>query len=154
AARAVYAGMWRRRIEPRRARRSVDREARSDPDVRATTSEDARMYSRKRVSLLLLAGACGLLAVPGGSATAAHGTAPKPPSGYTLVPPAAVVAPAGQQVRGRVVCPPGLVPFSGSAAIHSATLLATVNGTFPLGTEWVADVNNAGATDVAFEVDA
>src|SRR3954447_16132825 len=112
------------------------------------------MQSRKLAPVLLLAGACGLLAAPGGSAAAAPGTAARPPRGYTLVSSATVVAQAGTQVRGRVTCPPGLVPFSGSAAIHSVSVQATVNSTFPLGNEWIADVNNAGTTDVTFEVDA
>jgi hypothetical protein len=112
------------------------------------------MPRTRLVAALLLAAGFGVLASPGGSATAAQGIGAKAPRGYTLVSSSDVVVPAGEQTRGRVVCPNGLVPLSGSAAIHSLSVLATVNSTFPLGNEWIADVNNASATDVTFEVDA
>jgi hypothetical protein len=103
------------------------------------------MDSRKPVRWLVLVGGCGLLAAPGASA--------RPPRGYTLVSSQTLVAPAGEQTRGVVPCPAGRVPLSGSAAIHSVSVQASVNSTFPLGDNWIADVNNAGASDVTFEVD-
>jgi hypothetical protein len=104
------------------------------------------MHWRRLVPALVLAGACGALAVPGAAAG--------PPRGYTLVNSSTLVAPAGEQTRGVVTCPIGLVPLSGSAAIHSVSVLASVNSTFPLGSNWIADVNNASGSDVTFEVDA
>jgi hypothetical protein len=112
------------------------------------------MQWRRLVPALGLAGACGLLAAPSVSATAAQAGSARPPRGYTLVGSSTLVAPAGEQTRGVVACPPGLVPLSGSAGIHSTSVLASVNSSFPLGNNWIADVNNASATDVTFEVDA
>jgi hypothetical protein len=103
------------------------------------------MSWRRLGSALVLAGAGVLLVAPGASA--------RPPRGYTLVNSGTIVAPAGEQTRGVVACPIGLVPLSGSASIHSLSVQATVNSTFPLGTNWIADVNNAGASDVTFDVD-
>jgi hypothetical protein len=103
------------------------------------------MDSRKLIPWLALVGAFGLLSAPGASAT--------PPRGYTLVSSPTLVAPAGEQTRGVVTCPAGRVPLSGSAAIHSLSVQASVNSTFPLGDNWIADVDNAGPSDVTFEVD-
>src|SRR3954451_24324977 len=109
------------------------------------------MQWRRLVPALVLAGACGLLAAPAASEAAAKGG---PPRGYTLVNSETLVAPAGEQTRGFVTCPGGRVPLSGSASIHSSSVLASVNSSFPLGNVWIADVNNASATDVTFEGDA
>jgi hypothetical protein len=103
------------------------------------------MDSRKLVPWLVLVGACGLLVAPGASA--------RPPRGYTLVNSPTLVAPAGEQTRGVVSCPAGRVPLSGTAAIHSVSVQVSVNSTFPLGDNWIVDVNNAGPSDVTFEVD-
>jgi hypothetical protein len=103
------------------------------------------MDSRKLVPWLLLVGASGLLVAPQASAS--------PPRGYTLVSSPTLVAPAGEQTRGMVTCPAGRVPLSGSAAIHSLSVQVSVNSTFPFANSWIADVNNAGPTDVTFEVD-
>jgi hypothetical protein len=113
----------------------------------------SRLHWKHLVPALVLVAGYGVLAAPGGSASAAQRAAARPPRGYTIVSSGTIVAPAGEQTRGTVSCPIGLVPLSGSAAIHSVSLGASVNSTFPLGTDWIADVNNAGASDVTFDVD-
>jgi hypothetical protein len=112
------------------------------------------MHARRLVAALVLTGACCLVAAPVGSATTAWSAAPKPPRGYALVTSSTFLAPTGQQTRGAVTCPRGRVPLSGSAAIDSLDPFTSVNGSFPQGRQWVADVDNFSDNDVTFEVEA
>jgi hypothetical protein len=112
------------------------------------------MHMRRLVPALVLGGACGLLAAPGGAAAAARGAALKPPRGYRVVSSTTVFALSGEQTRGLVTCPRGLVPLSGGAHIDSLDPFIGVNSSFPLGNQWVVDVNVFGGADVPFEVTA
>jgi hypothetical protein len=106
---------------------------------------------RRLVIALGLAASCGAMLTPPAGAATTHHAAPRPPRGFTIVNSSDFVAPAGEQTRGFVACPSGLVPLSGSAAIFSVSVLTTVDGSFPVGNDWVVDVNNASASDVTFE---
>src|SRR3954447_778978 len=115
----------KRRIAPCGSRRRFGPEALA-PVCGCCNDGGRSMRWRRLVPALVLAGACGLLAAPAGAATAAQGGAARLPRGYTLVSSDTLVASAGEQTRGVVTCPPGRVPLSGSASIHSLSLLATV----------------------------
>lgn len=82
-------------------------------------------------------------------ASTAQGKAPKK---YTVVETTPFTARTGVQTRGTVTCPVGLLPIGGGAVVQSNSTRATVNSSFPLGNEWVADVNNASGADTTFEV--
>jgi len=61
-------------------------------------------------------------------------------------------AQSGEQSRGTLDCPIGTVPLGGGVVITSNDVHATVNSSFPNGTSWIADVNNASGTATTFRV--
>jgi hypothetical protein len=103
------------------------------------------MHVRGVVPALVLAGVC-VIAVAGG---AVAGPAPR---GYVVVTTPEMTAPAGQQTRGGVACPPGRVPLGGGVFISTSSTLASVNDSFPVDTGWIADVNNANGSATTFQV--
>src|SRR5690349_10727631 len=116
------------------------------------------MNARTLAPALALAGV-SLLAVVGAAAAdgskgphAAAPTASRPPKGFTVVKSGPVVAVSGQQTRGVVACPAGLVPLGGGVSIVSLSTNANVNSSFPRDNGWVADVNNASGATTTFEV--
>ena len=74
------------------------------------------------------------------------------PPGYTVVKSGQLVAVNGQQTRGVVTCPAGLVPLGGGVSIVSLSTLANVNSSFPRDNGWVGDVNNGSGASTTFEV--
>jgi hypothetical protein len=78
--------------------------------------------------------------------------ATKAPRGYLVVRSGSLLAVSGQQTRGVVTCPAGLVPLGGGVSIVSLSTLANVNSSFPRDNGWVADVNNASGASTTFEV--
>jgi hypothetical protein len=78
--------------------------------------------------------------------------ATKLPPGYTVVRSGQLVAVSGQQTRGVVTCPAGLVPLGGGVSIVSFSTLANVNSSFPRDNGWVGDVNNGSGATTTFEV--
>jgi hypothetical protein len=133
------------------------------------------MNARRLVPALALAG-ISLLAVAGAAAAdgskspqlgaPASGAAPgktevthaganlttKLPRGYVVVKSGQLVAVSGQQTRGVVSCPAGLVPLGGGVSIVSLSTLANVNSSFPRDNGWIGDVNNASGAPTTFEV--
>jgi hypothetical protein len=99
--------------------------------------------TRKAAVGLAIAG----LLTAGGAAQAASA-----PPGYTIARQDGFVAHANGQTRGSVTCPPGTVPLSGGAAIFTPSLDNNVNSSFPSGSTWIVDVNDAGPADVQFNV--
>ena len=63
-----------------------------------------------------------------------------------------LVAVNGQQTRGVVTCPAGLVPLGGGVSMASLSTLANVNSSFPRDNGWVGDVNNGSGANTTFEV--
>jgi hypothetical protein len=112
------------------------------------------MHLSRLVPALVLAGACGVLVAPGGTATAAKHSAAKPPPGYTFVSSGDILAADGTQQFGIVSCPRGLVPLSGFAVIHSVSLGATASSSFPSPGGWTVAVNNTSGSPITFEADA
>jgi hypothetical protein len=112
------------------------------------------MQARRLVAALVLSGAFGLLLARAGSAATARSAAPRAPRGYTLVRSSTLVAPKGRQTQAVVTCPAGRVPLSGGAVIDPPEPFTGINGSFPLGRQWIAQVDNFSDNDVPFEVDA
>ena len=55
--------------------------------------------------------------------------------------------PAETQVRVTANCPKGTVPFGGGVFTGSGSILVNVNDSFPSGSGWIGDVNNASDQD-------
>jgi hypothetical protein len=92
---------------------------------------------------------------PGPGKTAPSAAAPAAATklqGYVVLSSPELVAPNGQQVRGVVACPAGLVPLGGGAFVASPSTRANLNSSFPRDNGWAADVNNASGADTTFHV--
>jgi hypothetical protein len=117
-------------------------------------------------SVYTVAGAGSALAASGknpapgvpASAPAAGKTAPVDLGGsfsskVTVVNSGSLTATTGIQTRGSVACPSTFPqPSSGGALITSSDLNANINSSFPSGSTWIADINNASGTDTTFTV--
>jgi hypothetical protein len=116
------------------------------------------------MTLALTSAACVLAASSAGFASwrpAAAGermhvaSAAKTPGLYRVVFSPIFTAHHQSQSQGTVTCPAGTVVFCGGVLDGNSTAL-NVNSSFPLGdgSGWAADVNNAGAADTSFQVQA
>jgi hypothetical protein len=74
------------------------------------------------------------------------------PAGYVQVNGRLVDAPAGEQTEGLVTCPIGKVPAGRGAVVVSSDVRVNINSSFPSGTSWIVDVNNASGTATQFSV--
>jgi hypothetical protein len=100
-------------------------------------------------------GAVAALTVPAVlAATPAAAAARKPPPGYRIVHTAVLTLPANSRFSGEVNCPTGTVPWGGGAVTESPDPAVDVADSFPDGRTWVVEVNNATASDTAFQVAA
>ncbi len=95
-------------------------------------------------------------AVGKGAAPAALAT-PSKPSGYKVVISSLIAAAAGQQTHGSVACPTTkrgvqTEPTGGGAVISGTDTNMNINSSYPFGTAWDVDVNNASANNGSFDV--
>src|SRR3954463_7759702 len=74
------------------------------------------------------------------------------PRKYVSLQSALLSAPAGLQTRGTLACPTATVPLGGGGSISAGDLRANVNSSFPNGTTWIADVNNASGANTTFRL--
>jgi hypothetical protein len=75
--------------------------------------------------------------------------------GYVIVDSGALMAPDAAQSSGQVNCPAGTKPLGGGVLISSSSLLANVNGSYPIatgGSGWGAFVNNNSGSATTFHV--
>jgi hypothetical protein len=114
-----------------------------------------RLASPAALLLLLLA---VFVALTAGGPVAAHAQSPAPaakrvaPPGYTLGFSPSLTAPAGTRNLGLAQCPKGTVPLSGGAVVLDQNLQVDLSDSFPMGSAWAVDINNASTTDADFEV--
>src|SRR3954469_255316 len=131
--------------EPRRGGPGIPGFVRRRRAVGSAGNPNARSVRMRRISALGLAAAS--LWCTAGTADAASA-----PPGYTIVRTADLPSPPGTQTRGVATCPPGAGPLSGGVVIAGSAIDDNVNSTFPQGTSWVADVNNATSDSTTFSV--
>src|SRR4051794_26605619 len=74
------------------------------------------------------------------------------PPGYTLRFSPTQQAPAAARTRAMVSCPKGPVPLSGGAFVQDVDLLVNLSDSFPAGSAWVVDIDNASTTGNEFQV--
>lgn len=74
------------------------------------------------------------------------------PQGYAVVHSGSLSSPAGTQVHGSVACPAPKVALGGGVFFSSGSVLANINSSYPAGSGWAADVNNASASASSFTV--
>ena len=109
----------------------------------------------KLLPALVLGGAGALvMGIPANAASVSPMTAHAHPVPRTVTPRTATLfpvfgtelaVPAQTQVRVTANCPKGTVPFGGGVFTGSSSILVNVNDSFPSGTGWIGDVNNASA---------
>lgn len=114
-----------------------------------------RLASPAALLALLLAAFVALMT---GNPVAAHAQTAAPaakrvaPPGYTLGVSPGLTAPAGTRNLGLAQCPKGTVPLSGGAFVLDENLQVNLGDSFPMGSGWAVDINNASTTDADFQV--
>src|SRR3954453_3188408 len=107
----------------------------------------ARVMSRVLFPVLALFVAL-MIAAPLDANAQTTGTTASPakrvaPPGYTLRFSPTKQAPAATRTRATVSCPKGTGPLSGGAFVQDEDLLVNLSDSFPSGSAWVVDIDNA-----------
>jgi hypothetical protein len=118
--------------------------------------EAMRQHARVLGIGVALVGIATISATTAGAAPRTiDGAAASKPAGYSIVS-ATYSLPNGLQTPGSVTCPSKkgsqTVPFSGGALVHTDSLDASINSSYPTAHGWSVDVNNTSGAASQFTV--